>query len=119
MSNQSLRKEIKNLEAELNRKILTLGKECRFCQHNWSGIVYTPIINEAYTIPGDPVETRGSDWRGPVHVPQETIPEWKRTCTLCGSFQTTRITKDQVTHNNGLQTISKVPDFKHSTLQIR
>lgn len=76
------------------------------CFHTWGAIVYDPIYHKAYTAPGDPPGTMGVDWRGPVHVSAQTIPQWRRQCTKCGFSQTTQ-RKKQV----GGALIHEEPDF--------
>jgi len=34
----------------------------------------------------------GSDWRGPCHVPAETIKKWEHKCTKCGKVVSTTST---------------------------
>jgi len=74
----------------------------RSCQHDYTDPVYKPIVQEAYTIPGDAPGTMGVDFRGPCHVPRKETPQWMQTCRICGTTRTTIRTKDEV---------KKIPQF--------
>jgi len=84
-----LRGVIKRLEMELEVAKSRLSKIESECNHDWGETSYTPEYKKAYTIPGDPPGTMGVDWRGPVHVPAETIKKWTRICKRCGKKDVT------------------------------
>ncbi len=79
-----LRLEITQAERVLEAKRAALAGIYRACEHRFGDPVYDPIIQRAYTIPGDAVGTMGVDWRPPTHVPASETPRWRRTCALCG-----------------------------------
>ena len=103
------REEIKKLQAELEAKVRELERIIKNCKHVWSEPKYVPEHHEAYTIPGDPPGTMGSDWRGPCEVPARTIKKWVRRCSECGTEQVTEKT-ELVGNADGLK--KEVPDFK-------
>ena len=90
----ALRVTIKEKEEELKSVKETLKQIEDSCQHQWTKPEYCPEHHEAYTIPGDPPGTMGSDWRGPVYVPAETIKKWRRQCNLCGKVEITDRVKE-------------------------
>ncbi|GEM_PF-1658828 len=64
------------------------------CRHNWGPVKYDPIIQKAYTIPGDPPGTMGVDWQPAVYVPRKETPRWTRTCLDCDlTEETKRVSK--------------------------
>jgi hypothetical protein len=75
------------------------------CSHNFTEPIYDPIYHKAYTIPGDPPGTMGVDWRGPCHVPAETIDRWRRECQKCGLVECTQEVDEQ-------KIIKKVPKWR-------
>ena len=83
------------------------------CKHEWNETKYVPVYEKGYTFPGDPPGTMGVDWQGPCHVPSKTIPEWSRTCKLCGHTQTTRNTKPEKVSGpiSGTYGTAEVPSF--------
>ncbi len=97
MSIQEKRTEVERAKAalaEAERRLesakdsLTMAENQ--CSHDWSKPIYDPIYHPGYTTPGDPEGTMGVDWRGPCHVPSETIKRWRRTCKKCGKTEETK-----------------------------
>lgn len=84
-----LREEVNRLKKEYDSAEKRLEAFERNCRHEWGEIEYCPEHIPAYTIPGDPPGTMGVDWRGPCHVPSETIDRWRRVCRICGRVETT------------------------------
>ncbi len=87
--------DIDRLSQELERTKSKLAVIQNTCNHDWDE-KYTPVRTEAYTSPGDPPGTMGSDWRGPVHVPATSTKRWTRTCDKCGKEETTTSTLKKV-----------------------
>jgi hypothetical protein len=65
------------------------------CKHDWKES-YDPIVTEGYRVEGDPPGTMGVDWRGPMWVPREEKPRWKRYCPLCDKTVFTTSTTEEV-----------------------
>jgi len=92
---KELRSRIEQNETQLRYDRERLAALYRRCSHQWGDIIYDPIYHEAYTSPGDPPGTMGVDWRGPTHVPAQTIKRWRRVCKLCGKVEETQRTTKQ------------------------
>jgi hypothetical protein len=86
---EALRAQVKRLQDEVRGAQNELGEIERRCTHAWTEAVSDPLHQEAYTIPGDPPGTMGSDWRPATHVPARTTPRWRRECRRCGVVQYT------------------------------
>ena len=95
---EALRKKICQLDKELKATKESLFQLESSCCHQWEDPVYCPEYRKGYTIPGDPPGTMGSDWRGPVDVPAQTIKRWRRKCKLCGKEEITERVKE-VSHD--------------------
>jgi len=100
---RDLRTRVEGLKRDLENAQQNLKSYVRSCDHDFEK-VYDPIYHEAHTYSGDPPGTMGVDWRGPVHVPAETIKRWRRTCNTCGEVQyTQRVHKKTI--------VDETPDF--------
>ncbi len=88
--------EIEGLEYyadQLARKKQALEKIRLECDHDWSPTECKSKHHPAYTIPGDPQGTMGSDHRGLTHVDAKTEVWWTRTCLKCGEEEGTTKSK--------------------------
>lgn len=94
---EKLRREIADADRRAQELKNRLAATERDCAHNWSKPVYNPIVQEAYTDPGDPPGTMGIDWRGPCYVPRKETKRWTRTCSKCGKVEHTQSVNTQTT----------------------
>lgn len=98
-----MKQEYKTLReklAEMEKQVTDARRILKFleknCKHNYGPTLYAPIITDTYTIPGDAPGTMGVDWRGPVYVPREERPRWKRECLECGLVEYTQEVKEKI-----------------------
>ena len=97
MNARQIRILIRETEARLQECKADLARMEASCRHQWGEAVHCPIIEKAYTAPGDPPGTMGVDWRGPTYVPAKTTNQWSRTCKLCDKVEfTTNVNKSTV-----------------------
>ena len=115
MEADRLQSEIDALEAKLKAKKEHLSNLQRSCSHDWGQTEYVPIYHEAYYIRSDKERgiEMGVDSLPGCHVPAETIKRWKRTCLLCGMYQTTQNTKKVYSSSStpGCSCEQEVPNF--------
>lgn len=57
------------------------------CQHQWFDVEYNPIIVPGHTVPE--FGRGGSDFTPELHVPENKIDRWSRTCRICDLRQDT------------------------------
>ena len=96
---KKLREQVETSAQEFENAKKNLTNYVNSCEHEFDEVVYDPIHTPAYTCPGDPPGTMGSDWRGPTHVSAHTEKRWKRTCQTCGEEQYTTKTNKSYKEN--------------------
>jgi hypothetical protein len=91
---RKLQSRMKALHEEINSRQKELGDtqhriSCiqRSCSHQYDAVKYDPEIRKGGYFPGDAPGTMGVDWRGPMSIPDQTIPRWSRTCKICGKVE--------------------------------
>lgn len=82
----TIKTTVDNLEKM--KKLLEEGE--KNCRHEWGETFYAPEIIKGYHLAA---EAHGSDYQGPVDVPERTIKKWTRECKKCGKTETTTNTK--------------------------
>lgn len=88
-----LKRDISIAQTDLLNKQRRLSNIQTSCQHNFTQPRYDPEECHGYTVPGDPPETMGVDWRGPQYVPSSSKPRWSRYCSKCDKTEYTYRTK--------------------------
>lgn len=80
------------LENELGESKEDLRRIVANCRHQYGEAVYDPEYHKGYTIP----RREGFGSHPPIpemNVPSETIPRWRRDCTICGEPEFTTKTR--------------------------
>lgn len=93
----SVRKEIADLERQVESKRKELEVLENRCRHEWGPTVYDPITLWPAGEYGDEPGTMGVDYRRKQWYPATMKDAWTRTCKLCGKKQTTTVTEEKVT----------------------
>ena len=110
---RQLAEEIRSASSTLESRKSERAELQRSCQHQFSKVVYDPIVREGYRDPGDPEGTMGIDRRLPFYVERSETRRWRRTCPKCELTQTTQRTKTQQRSGSvaGTFATEDVPDF--------
>ena len=99
---RKLSNAVENAKIELVLAERGLAVERSMCKHIWDDPngKYKPDVIPAYraqSFMGHFVKRRDGTYDAPmVDVPEQVIPKWNRTCTVCGLVETTTVTKENV-----------------------
>lgn len=91
------RRDIEDLERQLERKKQELKVAENTCRHDWGPTTYEEVVVVPAHEAGDAPGTMGVDYIPRHWVPAQTRPTWKRTCKRCGKTEKTSRTEKKVT----------------------
>jgi hypothetical protein len=91
------RRDIEDLERQLERKRHELTVAENTCRHEWGPVTYDPITLFPAGEYGDEPGTMGVDYRRKQWYPATMQDAWSRTCKRCGKKEQTTRTEEHVT----------------------